>query len=801
MPTFQRYRIVQEVNNLEWREGGRARTKIIDEPDIRNRVIELLECPSTKKNPTGKKSEVSFDRIRKQLAKLGILEGFPAFNLETEKRKGLDGDQTANVMQHEDYVGQKWHSWPLEKQDRFISLILNGEIDDEEVFTQLVHDFGLSEYAAENCMNAPLVDGTANISLRAAQVLADKMYDDLLIQSDAVISCAEEIEDFINPFTRKRDGELLDKLPYYGKAVSGHIIPGTGQEQDYQSRFGMISNPTVHIAMNQLRYLVNELLGRYGHPYSIGIELARDLPAGVQGRSKINDMQTENQKKNERINQKLREFKLKENRANRQLVQLWEEQKEQCVFSGRIIGFTELFDNSVQVEHLLPYSRTLDDSMANKVVCTVQANQDKGQRSPFEAFGHNPVGYDWYEIRQRISVLPHSKQLRFETDAMEIWKRGNDDFIARHLNDTRYIGRLAKEYLENICEFQRIDVVTGQLTAMLRHRWGLNSVLDDITGQKKKFGVKNRDDHRHHAIDAIVVCMTNRSTIQKIATDFSRREFEFNQYEVKISQPWDGFRGEVVNAVGTIFVSHKSRAKEPNTGVTDGQLHNATAYGIISGTESHTASKVVARWPIERFKELKQLESIRDEQLRGKFLTAFNSHGKEGINSLAKRLGIRSLRRTENLKVIPIKDRNGKVYKAFKGDSNWGVEIYEWPNGHKNSGKWVGVVIPTFEANQSTFQSGCSFRPHPAAKLVMRLQTNDCVEIHDNGVQKIMRLQKFSTNGNLTFALHNEANVHARNKEKENSFKYWVKSVGSLQKFGAKKVNISVTGQLSYISR
>ena len=227
-------------------------------------------------------------------------------------------------------------------------------------------------------------------------------------------------------------------------------------EHDERKYYGGVTNPTVHIALNQIRQVVNELISRYGHPTSIAIELGRDLPAGKEGRSEIEKEQAENQKRNAWLDGVLRENGQLSNQGNRLRLLLWEELNEDpngrlCPFSGDRIGLTDLFNGSAQIEHLIPFSRSLDDSRANKVICTQKANQDKGNQTPYEAFGDSPNGYVWEEIFERVKNLSKPKQWRFQKDAMEIWSRDYSDFTARHLNDTRYIGRLAREYLECIC--------------------------------------------------------------------------------------------------------------------------------------------------------------------------------------------------------------------------------------------------------------------------------------------------------------------------------------------------------------
>ena len=806
MPSFQRFRIYQEANNLEW-SSSHMREKIIDHKVARNTVIEMLERPSIQTKPTYNNATVRFHAIRNQLKKMDVLDGDCKFNFESESRKAFEGNQTTNIMQHEDYVGQQWHSWSLEKQDELISIILDDILDDDEAVRIVTEKFGLSDHAAYKCVNARLVPGTANLSIRASKILTEFMRDDMLIQSEAVERASIEVSEFINPYTRKKDGEVLDELPYYGRVVKGHIIPGNPNAIDEQVRIGMVSNPTVHIAMNQIRHVTNELINRFGHPYSIAIELARDLPVGKEGRSEIEREQNKNRKVNVEIDSQLEELGQDINRDNRLRMRLWKEQDHQCVFTGKTIGCAELFTPEYEIEHLIPFSKSLDDSRSNKVICTRQSNKDKGNRTPFQAFSHSPPNYIWNEIYERARKLPKPKQWRFERDALQIWNRDSEDFTTRHLNDTRYIGRLAKEYLENICPFNRIDVLTGRLTYLLRHHWGLNGLTQKVNQISYGREVKNRDDHRHHAVDAIVVAMTNRSTLQKVATaanqseqDFENRLFpEWRDGRSPI-EPWKDFRKEVRKSIEKITVSHKVRQKQLRAGTTDGELHNQTAYGVISGPE-RGYSVVVVRHPLEYFTDIKHVDSIRDSFLQKKFQAAFQKDGKAGVRNLAAQLGIRSLRCVERNRVIPIVNKDGKIYKAYRGDSNWGIEIFSFPLSHPKFGKWEGVVVSRFDANKPEFQPGCTCRPHPTAKLVMRLQINDCIEVEENGVKRIMRLVKVSLNGQMEFASHTEANVDTRNRNKDDAFKYWNKTANPLRTFNARKVHVSSTGLVSYERR
>ena len=851
MPSFQRYRIYQEVNNLEW-TTSRHKNMLTGHPEARNEIVDMLE------RPKNQKGEVTFGTMKKVLKKRDLAEGNFQFNLETLKRKALDGNLTSNLMQDESRVGPQWHGWTLEEQDDFIDVILNGtpeqqrkyneekekgikasrddpQDDDKEVQDYLMRTYNLSDISAERCMDAPLVEYTASLSKQAARLLLVKMRDDMLRQTDAVQEVAKETSNFVNPYKRSGENTLLDYLPYYGEAFQDgrHIILGDRRPEDRDDDFkfyGGVTNPTVHIALNQIRHVVNELIHRYGRPTSIAIELGRELPEGKDYRVGFDNAQAVNQERNRQWNDILRDEDQETTRDNRLLLQLWQEQDECCPYTGRIIGRGELFSGGIDIDHLIPFSLSLDDSRANKVVCTRQANRDKGNQTPWQAFGNSPPGYNWHEIFERSKNIKYeqpwfnrkskpkprwetdtkSKLWRFQKDAMETWERDND-FTARHLNDTRYIGRLAREYLECICHIDKIDVLTGRLTALLRGHWGLNSVLYDHNQLKEP--KKNREDHRHHAVDAIVIGMTSHSTLQTVSRAANRAEtlnlptiFEKHNSRKSAIDPWDGFRNDVREAIQNIIVSHKSRRKniryrETKDGKripvsTDGQLHNDTAYGIILAPDDNGQSEVVARKPVSWFENENRLKKIRNPQLRDKFMRAFQSGGKSKVSEFASDLHIRNLRYTETLKVIPIKGKDGKAYKTYKGDSNWGMEIYEDPQGHKKAGKWDGILISRFAANQRDFQPGHTYRPHPAARLVMRLQINDCVEIEENGKKQIMRLLTISDD--LAFAEHNEANVDARNRDKENSFTYYYKTANALKSVKARKVHISPTGKVNY---
>lgn len=215
-----------------------------------------------------------------------------------------------------------------------------------------------------------------------------------------------------------------------------------------------------------------------------------------------------------------------------------------------------------------PISRTLDDSLNNKTVSLRLANRIKGNRTPWEARGDfEAQGWMFDDIQQRAAHMPRGKRFRFSEDGETRWLRDEKTFLARALNDTRYLSRVAREYLSLVCP-QDTRVIPGRLTALLRGKFGLNDILG-VDGRK------NRDDHRHHAVDACVIAVTDQRLLQRFA-DASRsaRERQLERLVEAMPLPWPTYREHVGRATGHVWVSHR-----PDHGH-EGAMHNDTAYGL-----------------------------------------------------------------------------------------------------------------------------------------------------------------------------------------------------------------------------
>lgn len=788
LPSAQRARIFQEVNNLRITPTGKASYPLLKEE--RNVIATSLL------RPTSKTAKRTFAQVRK----LKGLSIYDRFNLESEKRKDLVGDETAARLMQKDRWGESWFDLDLTTQDEIVDRLLNEE--EEQVLVEwLCTAHGLEREQAYRVADCPLSPGYGNLSKEALDKILPFLEADVTIYSDAVDQAGMHHSNF-------GTGEVHDQgLPYYGYVLERSVAFGSGELDDPdEKRYGKVANPTVHVALNQVRVVVNDLIKRFGPPSQIVLELARDLPLSAKGKSELEATQRKNKSENEKRAKLLDELGRRNTYDNRMRLRLYEELEalgKRCVYTGEQIGIHDLFSSDVEIEHILPFSRTFDDGFNNKTLSMRKANRDKGNQTPHEAFGHSPDEYNWEEIAKRAVEFSSSKSWRFGPDAMERFENFEGGFLARQLTDTQYISRLAKTYLESIYGGQRhkgsennVWVINGRLTADLRHYWGLNSVLLGDNLPEAEAAKKNRDDNRHHAIDAIVVGCTDRSMLQKAAKEAQENEREFpDRLLAGTPPPWETFRTDVENRVRKIVVSHK-----PDHGFQDA-MHNDTAYGITKGKEGEPDKRgvrtVVTRKPLTSFEKISDLEKIRDDDLRNQFLEAVQGLSGNAFNdallSCAKAMKqpVCKVRIEENMNVIPIKDKQGVAYKAYKGDSNYCYDI--WLD---EKGKWVGEVISTFEAYQLSRSDPDWWKKlsgKRGQKLLMRLRKGDYLELVYEHRTVVAQVYKFS-DGKINMAEHMQANVDTRVRNKE--LKSIQKSPGTLQKSLAKRVTVSPSGQV-----
>jgi CRISPR-associated endonuclease Csn1 len=345
-----------------------------------------------------------------------------------------------------------------------------------------------------------------------------------------------------------------------------------------------IRNPVVMRVLTQLRCVINAIIARHGRPDSIRVEMSREVKKTARERAEIRRENNSREKIRAEIATRLREtfqeFRGKEpKRSDIEKYLLWIECGRTCVYTGRTISLEALFSPEIEVEHIIPFSRSMDDSYANKTLCFATENRTKGNKTPWEAYAANEAR--WGEILERINQWPtpnDEKLLRgYSWGAVEKLRRFRDvkhpqveDFIARQLVDTQYSTKLARRYLACLFdEPSRVQVTNGALTATLRRVTKISGLLGETDSGKKA-----RDDHRHHVVDAMMVAVSTPSMVKALADQVSQCESKGERYWKRIQERMAPFFEIATSAVANARVSIYSRNR------VRGSMHADTQYGI-----------------------------------------------------------------------------------------------------------------------------------------------------------------------------------------------------------------------------
>ncbi len=420
-----------------------------------------------------------------------------------------------------------------------------------------------------------------------------------------------------------------------------------------------LRNPVVEKILNQMINVVNGVIDEYGKPDEIRIELARELKKSAKEREEMTAAISKSSREHDEIRKKLiDEFGI-ENPSHNDIVRykLYDELRingYKTLYTGTRISREKLFSKEFDIEHIIPQSRRFDDSFSNKTIEARQANIEKGSSTAFDYVKakYGEEGANGYRGRVekllaegKISRTKYRNLLMTESEIP-------DGFIDRDLRDSQYIAKKAREILESIVR----DVVptTGSITDRLREDWQLVDVMKELNwkkydslGQTYTYYDKDgrtvrkikdwtkRNDHRHHAMDALTIAFTKRSYIQYLnnlnarisksvddapSIDLSDYELRYipksemtkvvraiehsclyrdNKNKLRFCPPipLDEFRAEAKRQLENTLVSIKAKNKvvTRNTNKTKkqggvnskvqltprGQLHNETVYGSI----------------------------------------------------------------------------------------------------------------------------------------------------------------------------------------------------------------------------
>ncbi len=640
----QRLRYWQDINNLQ----------LQDRESLNWRILSIAEKAKLA-DEFEKKKEITYKGLRKLLK----IDEDVRINLEANEKK-LYGNKTAVVLRKA--IGKVWDELAEEKQNRLIEELFR--IESEIALENRLRGFWkFDNKQIEETLKVQLESGYSRCSLKAARKILPKMQEGMRYDEAATEVYGDHRKSF--------DLQSFEKLSLPPKDLR---------------------NPIVSKGLHELRKVVNAILREYGKPDEIHLEMARDLKLTAKQKERAIKQQNQNKRANEEAEDFYRQKFGLENVSgfDKLKYRLWKESGEMCPYTGEKIPPEVLMDDQkIDVEHIIPYSRSFDDSYMNKTICLASFNRDvKKNLTPFELFGGDEQKY--FEMLKRIENLPSAKQKKFVQKSVD-----ENEMIGRQLSDTRYICKEARGYLLQLYKNeQAVTVIAGGATANLRHVWGLNSILAD-----GDVDVKNRYDHRHHAIDAIVIALTSRRLFQYISKLASRNRELMKRNLSAMEMPWENFLTDVSEAINSIVISHAPVHR------VRGELLKSTAYGATNQEGVFVTRKDLNSLTLPAVEKIvdetvREIVGERIEQYEGDLKKAFAEplFHKDG-KTLIKKVRIHEAKSLET--IVGVKDENGETYKYYALGGNHHVEIFE----NLQTEEKKAFLVSRFQAMQNLRES------------------------------------------------------------------------------------------------
>ena len=473
-----------------------------------------------------------------------------------------------------------------------------------------------------------------------------------------------------------------------------------------------LRNPVVEKILNQMVNVVNAVIDEYGKPDEIRIELARELKKSAKEREEMTKTINETTRLHEEYVKKLQGEPYFLEHVSRNDIIRYKLYEELCsngyktLYSNTYIPREKLFSKEFDIEHIIPQAKLFDDSFSNKTLEVRQVNLEKGNATAFDFVSGKYGEQGLREYENRIESLYEKKAISKTKRDKLLMKEADipSGFINRDLRDSQYIAKKAREILEEIVRF--VVPTTGSITDRLREDWQLVDVMQELNWDKyNRLGLTEiiegrdgqrirrikdwtkRNDHRHHAMDALTIAFTKRSFIQYLnnlnarvqkgvdeyfdldmveLSDLSKEERSAVIYAIekkefyrdshgklrfKSPMPLDEFRAEAKRQLEGTLVSVKAKNKVVTQNVNTtkkkvgknrkvqltprGQLHLETIFGsskrYVAKEEKVNASFTLEKIGTVANKRYREVLMARLQQFDGDPKKAFT-----GKNSLEK---------------------------------------------------------------------------------------------------------------------------------------------------------------------
>lgn len=517
--TFEYFKLLQDINHIrveyvEIVDGKRKNISTVLNEEQRKAIINIAKRKDTIKYSEIRKAinipeEARFNTVRYD------------YNLSEDYNEAIKlSEEKSNIKEFQSYHKIRKVMDKVEKG--LIEKYSNDELN--------AIGYALSVYKSDSKRIEYLKANVADIS--------DEIIEKLLLLSFSKTgNLSIKAMNKINPY--------LEQGLTYDKAVDkvypdfrGNINTKRRTKLSLNNLEEEIPNPVVKRAVSQTIKVLNAIIDRYGNPESVNIELARELSKTFEERKKIEKDNENRMITNEKAKSEIYELG-KTNVTGQDIVKykLWKEQDEICVYSGKHIKPEELFSELVDVDHIVPYSISFDDSYNNKVLVLSSENRIKGDRVPLQYFRESNKNDSDYIVRVNSIYQKRNNSVKLRKLLTESISREDiEGFKERNLKDTQYLSRVVHKLIKNNLIFSendnvkvKVDVVKGAITSHIRKRLGIEKIRE------------NGDEH--HAVDAVVIACITPKLIQDITKFYKKQEaFYYQKGESFI----DRYTGEII---------------------------------------------------------------------------------------------------------------------------------------------------------------------------------------------------------------------------------------------------------------
>ena len=660
-PLFQEFKIWQNLNNLEIRLSdtkGKKKKKVLNEPTLFDDIF----TPKEELEFNGRR-ELTIEEKQLLAEELSVRESMT----KGQVLKTLFGTSTGMDLNYEKVSGHETGAALYKAFGAMLDLSGHEPIDftcsASEIKQQVRAVFDVLGWNTDVLDIEMDISEGSRLHLQPFYNLWHLLYsfegdssrtgdESLLEKISVILNCDEEYAQLLANVSLASDyGNLSAKaikkiLPYMkegnrydeacGLAGYRHSASSLTKEEIEAKELldkleilpkNSLRNPVVEKILNQMVNVVNEIIATYGRPDEIRVELARELKKNQKERealTKAISRSTDERNKDREI--LIKEFNIPTPTRNDVIrYRLYKELKKngyKTLYSNRYIPTEMLFSKEVDIEHIIPKARLFDDSFSNKTLEYRSVNLDKGNKTAYdyvsETYGEEGL-QRYLNTCESLFATQRTKLRKLKMTEREI----PDGFIDRDLRNTQYIAKKALAMLNQIC--RRVVATTGAVTDQLRQDWELVDVLKELNWSKyeavgnveyhtdhdgRRIGrIKDwtkRNDHRHHAMDALTVAFTKDAFIQYFNHKNASFQADSIEYAIKNAYfkegraippiPLGELRSEAKKHLNNILVSIKAKNKVATQNINKvktrshgtiskvqltprGQLHLETIYG------------------------------------------------------------------------------------------------------------------------------------------------------------------------------------------------------------------------------